>query len=302
MPRATAKPFAGAERILYAPPNRIDELIEGRPRSPDFLTEPFMIETNGGGGWESVPGFDARRARNIGLPDFTGDIGAPKLRPENTIGDDDRAPIADTTAIPWRSICRLDVRYADGRTALGTAWFVGPCALATAAHNLLHPKAGAAVEISAWPAYDGVVRYNAPAIEQLVYPSEWKRPFPPEHDYGVILLKDPRLGHQLGWFGTAGYDTPPAGLPAQVCGYSRDTSLPTQYYNGGRVSNWSDAFVHYTFDTEEGMSGSPVFTKIGDKRYVIAIHSYGDRAMNRGRRVSGAAFAMLKDASAYRRG
>ncbi|AQR61649.1 hypothetical protein BZG35_08285 [Brevundimonas sp. LM2] len=290
--------------------------LETGPREPDRCTTPFMVETNGGGSWESVPGFNAFRARNVGLPAFAGDARTPDPRsawspeprpdlcsdprPENTIGPDDRVPIPDTTAIPWRSICRLDIRYDTGARALGTAWFVGPRALATAGHNLLHPRAGRAVDIKAWPAFDGVIRYNAPQIQEVVFPDQWRRGFKLDYDYGVILLADGALGHQLGWFGIAGYDDPPQNMPAQVCGYAEGTPSPTQYYNGGRTSHWTEDFVYYTFDTGQGMSGSPVFVRLGEARHVIGIHTYGEPTINRARRLSGHAYDLLRDANAYR--
>jgi V8-like Glu-specific endopeptidase len=293
--------FEGAVRVDVGASAKSSAVVESTVRTPDRFTRPFMVETNGGGSWEDVSGFDAYRARNVGLPDFIGTPGPSHPVAESTIETDTKVPIGDTTSIPWRSICRLDILYKHGRSGVGTAWFVGPCALATAAHNLLHEKAGPAQNLVASPAYDGVVRYNSPEVEQFVYPKEWAETFKPKFDYAVILLKDPGLGNQLGWFGIAGYDSPPENLPAQVCGYAKGTPRPTQYFSGGRVKSWSDDFLDYTFDTAPGMSGSPVFTKINEERYAIGIHAYGHDTYNQGRRLSGAAFKMLQDASGYKR-
>jgi V8-like Glu-specific endopeptidase len=297
---ARAKASAQSSDGLFRVRLDDDDPVSTLMTMPDECLPSFMEETNGGASWEKVPGFNVFQARNAGLPDFAGERRSRGPRAENTIGDDDRTPIPDTTAIPWRSICRLDIEYQTGAVALGTGWFVGPRAIATAAHNLFHPDTGSATRISAWPAYDGVVHYNPPQIDEIIMPDAWAQSFALEDDYGVILLKSASLGARLGWFGIANYRDPPANLAAQVCGYAEDTRLPTQYFNGGRIYNWDKNFIYYTFDTERGMSGAPVFVNIEGKRYVIGIHTYGDPSVNRGRRVTGPVYKMLQDANRYR--
>ena len=61
---------------------------------------------------------------------------------EVIIGIDNRVQITSTTDIPWRRICALRITFPSGATYRGTAFFIGPRALATAGHCVyMNPKA-----------------------------------------------------------------------------------------------------------------------------------------------------------------
>jgi V8-like Glu-specific endopeptidase len=67
------------------------------------------------------------------------------------LGRDDRRPVADTWAVPFRWICSVRVTYATGRATRGTGVLVGPRQVLTAAHCLFRKSDGAdpkSVEVS----------------------------------------------------------------------------------------------------------------------------------------------------------
>lgn len=260
-----------------------------------------MQETNGAGSLENVAGFDAYVARNRGLfePFAAPGIavrGTDGFVLENVIGRDDRMPVGDTTRLPWRAIAMLTIRYRDGRRAMGTAWFLGPGALGTAGHNVLHPDHGPADEILVTPAYDGVVaRFGSYLIRRTYCDPKWLAgEVRPELDYAVLFMDDASVGERLGWFGFASYDDSQLQrLLVNVSGYVVERSPQTQYFNGGRLGEVDDRFLLYDFDTSGGMSGSPIFALFGDKRVVVGIHTYGSDRRNRARRIDDELFDVL---------
>ncbi len=259
-----------------------------------------MVETNGASSLERVEGFDAYVARNQGLfpeaPAPGQRLASEGFVLENVIGRDDRVPVGDTTRLPWRAIAMLSITYANGRRALGTAWFLGPKALGTAGHNIRHPDNGPAREILISPGYDGsIAPFGTVAASQTYCDPAWLAgSTDPALDFGVIMLDDASVGMRLGWFGFASYsDAQLVPLLVNVSGYPGDRSPRTQYFNGGRVEEAAPQFLLYAFDTEGGMSGSPIFALFGDKRVVVGIHTYGSDRINRARRIDDGLFDLL---------
>ncbi|WP_135213198.1 trypsin-like serine peptidase [Vitreimonas flagellata] len=309
------------------PKARVDKAFDGfqlneddapSVREPKRFSPSFMVETNGGGSLERVKGFNAYRARNEGLPFFPSggdrdmtppheseefetelrDADEDGFRQENVIASDNRVPIGDTTEIPWRSIALLNITYKSGKRAIGTAWFIGPKTMATAAHNLHDPKHGRATALGVFPAFDGrAAPFGSVGVESVFFPQAWTTKWRPADDYGVLVLKS-SIGNQLGWFGLADFDPPPKIVLANVCGYVSNRRPRTQYFNGGRIHAWTANFVEYPFDTSAGMSGAPVFYKNDrEERLAIGIHTYGGATANRARRITGAAYESLLEYS-----
>lgn len=258
----------------------------------------YMADTNGAGALEDVPGFNAYKARNWGLFEAAPNgaaAGSDGSSLQNVIGRDDRVTISDTTDLPWRCIALLSITYGGGHRSLGTAWFCGPKALATAGHNVHHPEHGPAQTIMVSPAYDGVkAPFGTYPAARMWCPAVWSARHDPASDYGAILLADATVGSRLGWFGYAAYhDDRLTSLLVNVSGYPSDKSVRTQYYNGGRLAGLEAQFLHYEFDTENGMSGSPIFALFGRQRIAVGIHTSGDAASNRACRIDQDVFDAL---------
>ena len=275
-------------------------------RADAVLTSPHlslgrMIETNGGGSLEHVPGFDAKRARNAGLlpptsAPCTVSPGIDGFVLENVIGDDNLVPVPDTTGLPWRCIAMLTITYEDGSRGTGTAWFLGEKALGTAGHNIRDPQHGRATEILVSPAFDGT---TAPfgtyrVIQTYCDPAWLGGTNDASLDFGVLLLGDGAVGRRLGWFGFAAYsDQQLNRLLLNVSGYPVKRLNRTQHFNGGRIDEVAKKFLRYSFDTVGGMSGAPLFALFGQQRVVVGIHTSGNDRANRARRIDRPLYEIL---------
>ncbi len=165
----------------------------------------MMLETNGGGSAEMVPGFDVRRALTAGFqtkriagptllaarPDGgffsdsepSGDalvtVVAPKA--ENVVGIDNRVRVTETAAVPWRCICQLEIEYDRGPVGFGTGFFVGPKTVITAAHVLVDISFGAtlvrrAKKVRVVPGRNGAMApYGYVVSTDFDYPDPWKK-------------------------------------------------------------------------------------------------------------------------------
>lgn len=258
------------------------------------IRQPFLSDTHGGGGLEEVPGFDKARARRVGLALPMPDPPHPSLPDapvfESVFGvGDPLVPVNDTSAVPFRSIAFLDITYTDHRMGSGTGWFAGPKTVVTAAHCLVEPGFGSsAATVSVLPGFFGLARGFVAA--RLFVPPEWTRSVAEgrpdiRFDWALIYLADPDVGRTVGWFGLAAPpDTSLDALLLNIAGYLRPRG--PQFFDGGRLAGFDDDFLFHRFDTDRGMSGSPIIVKRDDRRYAVGIHHAGDVASNRALRIN----------------
>lgn len=278
-----------------------------RPRK-DMFTGSFMMETNGGGRLEHVPGFNAAKVMSQGfegggrVPDrFRGsNLGtAAELEfafPESACGQDDRQPITNTGDVPWRCICQLIVEGLHGTKLLGTGWLAGRRTIITAGHNLYSRTSNTtAARVWVFPGRTGDhMPFGYFVSQWFTAHPRWLNEGDPLFDYGAVFLARP-IGDKLGWFGYAALTN--AQLEAVAvnnAGYPADKPPGTMWYNGGRIAEAEDRMIVYGLDTEEGQSGSPVFFwDANHNRVVVGIHAYGGCPENRGIRVTGDVYALI---------
>ena len=305
---------------------RIDRELEaasGKGHRKRRVQESWMQESHLGGVLEQVPGFDSSVAFTHGLGPGSGvrelaraacpwlperclipsgqrDVAG--LRPESVFSVGDAwVQLHDTSRVPFRCICHLEITYEGGATAIGSGWLAGPDTVITAGHNVLN------AEIRQWAQHIRVVPgrnggTTGPYGESYgVYADAlegWKKKFDPDNDLGMLKIADKGLGSSTGWFGFAVFtnadlDQHPliqsAGYPSLTRPYG------TQWYDAGRAVRYSSAFLAYRVDTEEGQSGAPVFFTNNDgQRWVVATHVYGHTKTNLGRRVTDDTFDAIK--------
>jgi V8-like Glu-specific endopeptidase len=268
------------------------------PLESELLTECHMVETNGGGRIENVPGLNIRRAMTAGLAGGMpiNNLVTEKLAvsdtatPEAVFGDDDRVALANTASIPWRSICHLLIERQDGRSSFGTAWFAGPRLLITAGHCILaHSHGGWATNITVVPGSNGA--YPPPfgsfqAVAKEVHPA-WRDQADERYDVGFLQLSDSVIGSKLGWFGVSVIDDNQASeLLVNIGGYPDDKKRGTLWCNAGRITGTEPYFFRYMIDTHAGESGAPVFWYgQGGQRIAVAVHTYSEMSNNKGRRI-----------------
>lgn len=264
-------------------------------RSRRFVPS-YMMATNGGAMYESI-------LRPVGANLEGSSNETPKSEEadflENVIGpSDDRILITDTSHIPARSIGLLEITPEFGPPRYGTAWLIGPRALATAAHNLVHPQAGAAKSMRVGLACDGVsARGGWHKITDNAFDSRWKgnmvagSPF----DFAVLKIEDASVGEKLGWFGFADFEDAKFGdLLVNVFGYPMDRKTFHMYGSVGRVRSVDDGNLFYDCDAGGGMSGGPVIARFGERRIAVGIHVAGGTNSNVGTRINDLAFKLFK--------
>lgn len=268
-----------------------------------------MIETNGGGRIESVPGFNSVKTLSSSFKGgrvpqslrnkrwgVAGEI--EFARPQFTFGDDDRVPIHDTTALPWRCICQLVIEGIHDVEILGTGWLAGPKTVLTAGHNLYSKVSGkSATKVWVLPARSGdAVPFGYEVSANVAVHPLWRNNGDREYDIGVIWL-DNDIGNKLGWFGISALtDVQLRKLLVNNSGYPADKPLGTQWFNAGRILEAKPNLITYGLDTESGQSGSPIFLYSSDRqRIVVAIHAYGDSGDNIGVRITPSIFKTMVD-------
>ncbi|MBI6952013.1 trypsin-like serine peptidase [Pseudomonas sp. CCOS 191] len=269
----------------------------------------FMIQTNNGGLLESVPGFNAARVLSQNFPkralparlrqEFLGESMAFEYAfPQSSFGKDDRVPITNTAALPWRCICQLVVEGVHpNRQLLGTGWLAGPHTVITAGHNLYDPDKGrGASRITVIPGRDGdLAPFDYYVSGKFNIHDGWRNGNK-HQDIGVIWLQRP-LGEQLGWFGFASYtDSNLSNLIVNTSGYPADKRIGTQWFNAGRIDGMDADTLLYGLDTQAGQSGSPIFLFDEDRRRIaLAVHGYGFDDHNRGIRINDEVYDLFVD-------
>jgi V8-like Glu-specific endopeptidase len=312
------------------------------PERDPWALPSFMSETNGGGSAEQVPGFNIFRAITSGFetkrvagptsvltrPDggFFSEpapplppppqVGSFAAKPENVIGVDNRAMVPDTSTIPWRCICHLEVEYESGPVGFGTGFIIGPKTVLTAAHVIYNARRKAR-NIRVIPGRNGTTApygYFVTSLDRCIIPDQWRQASDASQstaaaaDYAVIPFPDQpeRDGlpsaERLGYFGLKCFFDAENEKKAELlfvnnAGYPYEADKPygTLWYNAGRVRKMGPTFIEYMVDTEGGQSGSPVYFYDEEKkqRYVIAVHTTGD-FVNRGLRITREIFSTLK--------
>jgi hypothetical protein len=186
----------------------ISSALAGTSKAIALLSPCFMNESHGGGGFEHVPGFDVSTAMTSvisptgpsAIRKAQADVGSGP-RPESAIGDDTRAPVPNTSLLPWRCVALLKLRYESGKFGTGTGWFISPRSLATAAHNIVDQYQGKVVEIQIVPGYSmGTAPYGVHKAVSTYWNPAWATSFDPTLDFALIHIADVS---QVGFFGYA---------------------------------------------------------------------------------------------------
>lgn len=228
--------------------------------------------------------------------------------PEVVIGDDDRRRISDTQHYPWSAVCQLVITNRDESTSVGTGWFIGNRAVATAAHNVFnHRHGGLARRIKIFPGRDGdFALFSLLAADYDIDP-RWRSTGQPQFDFAALFINRHDVGPKTGAFE---YRALPSdilrSLTVENVGYpyapdgNHPKPLGTLWRNASKVSDVDSSHVFYSLDTEFGQSGSPIFGWSPAKKPVaVAIHTTGDETGNYGRRIDDDVFDILRMWSKY---
>jgi V8-like Glu-specific endopeptidase len=219
---------------------------------------------------------------------------APAVRDgllEVVIADDDRVEVGNTDDYPWRCIASLRITAADGSRWIGTAWFVSPRVMLTAAHCVyIHERGGWVRQIEVIPGRRGSERPHGSCIAtEFRSVRGWTEDSDRDFDYAAILLpEDCPLGEELGWFGLeVRQDSEFADLTINLSGYPGDKPTGTQWFHSNVVTDVDEYVVTYRADTAGGQSGAPVWVwKPSTGRFGVGIHTNGSLAGNSATRIT----------------
>lgn len=208
---------------------------------------------------------------------------APGFGIETILGDvDRRKQILETDLPPWRMICSLEIKSANGLSYIGTGWFAGPHTVLTAGHCVFDPLelGGWASQITVTPARNGDVDppYGSATSTSFSASDRWQQAQDPDYDYAAIHLSK-EIGAQTGHFGLAVLpDGELQNRLVNVSGYPISPSDgKSQYFHANRVKAVTARRAFYDIDTVGGQSGSPVWAYLdgSEDPVVIGIHAYG---------------------------
>ena len=211
---------------------------------------------------------------------------------EVVIGNDDRVRIKeqDLRRNPFRQICALRIKARTGAMYVGTGWFIGPRAVATAGHCVyMHKEQGWAEWIDVIPAKFGPSEpYSRLRSTKFRTVDGWIDQKRPDLDYGLILLDDTATGGRVGWFEVAAEsDVQLAGSVVNISGYPADREdAEFQYFHARPVVQATPTRIEYDIDTFGGQSGSPVWLDTSSGVVAVGVHTTGAATGNSGTRVT----------------
>lgn len=226
---------------------------------------------------------------------------------ESIIGVDTRARLQNTRLSPYKRICHLKIKAADGKTFFGTGWFSGPNTIITAGHCVyLHGHGGWAKEIIVTPARD--MSADSIPIEpfgtfkgtSFRTVQGWVNSKGSIYDYGAIVFnKNAGIPPTIGAFGYGVFSDNflmnktlnTAGYPGDKTGNERGT----MWFDGKRTKKVTPFRIIYDIDTMPGQSGSPVYLKNGitGVSTAVGIHTNGSTGGNSATRITSKVMANL---------
>jgi len=225
---------------------------------------------------EEVFGFDAERAIEPPREIHVDRLCAPGI--ERVFLRDDRRPVRETGAVPWRQICWLEMEFPGGRRMYGSGALIGPRAVATAGHCVKYPGLGWAERIHVAPGALSAVSlpYGRFTSERdYTTTQHWSEKHLPGYDYAVIRLPE-RVGDTLGYMSFASLASGELEACCVNCaGYPTDKEPGTLWWDSNVVARLSRTRLYYKIDTHAGQSGAPVWKYDPDagRRVIVGVHT-----------------------------
>lgn len=222
--------------------------------------------------------------------------------PLDVKGPDDRVPVEDTTAYPYRSVTRLFSQY-DTSTSSGSLCsgaMVGPYHVLTAAHCVHDSEKGYAERVRVEPgATDGSAPFGTVEATNIRTYSGWTELASPSFDIALLTLDEP-IGNATGWMGMTHAGTNSdyyrerlytAGFPASEC----DSFIGScTMIRTSAEGEYATQYRHYHhIDQTGGQSGSSTWIREDGSPYTISVNAYSQpyADTNFGTRITAARFA-----------
>lgn len=181
---------------------------------------------------------------------------------------DERRRVDYTAVMPFKAICKLYMKAADGRNLIGTGWLTHSNKLYTAGHCVYcHARGGWMKSIIVVPGKAGTIEpYGRYTAEALLTLEPWIDDQSARYDMGAIKLSssvnhDDFLSPTL-----SDADT------VTLCGYPSDRDRGEYQYRMRDDVRKTDGRFFYYIDSHGGQSGAPL---LRNNSIAIGIHNYG---------------------------
>lgn len=243
------------------------------------------FELEGEGGYALEGEFEAMMEGAV--PGFENGLGpeAGFLHPEyepatayeyEVLGADNRKPVQDTSIIPFRHVCHLELYFPGGRY-LGTGTLIAPNKVLTAAHCILNTSGQKVIRVRAVPGKHGAKEpFGSSWSTRFHIRKEWEKSpvaFSP-FDFGVITLEC-NIGREpnLGWWPrvSAKPDSILTKVKFNTAGYPGDKGGKHQYWVYDRIVKVHPQRLEFTHDVMGGQSGSPIWVRWQNARAIVGI-------------------------------
>jgi len=218
---------------------------------------------------------------------------------ESVIGNDDRVRIVNTLGpqFPYsRRICSLIVTTRTNERLRGTGWIADNRLVMTAGHNLyIHQRLGWARSVTVIPGRNSTIApFGSFTVDarSLFITKGWKERREISSDMGAITIpKDysEEFSSRIGYFEIRALsDAQITRSRANIVGYPVDViPVGSQWWHGRRIlPNPQPRTIRYNIDTSPGQSGSAVYIKEGNTRYVVGIHNFDFGQFNQAVRIN----------------
>lgn len=192
------------------------------------------------------------------------------FKPESVCGVDNRTRITNTTASPWKMICKIFGTTSAGGRYMASGFFISPRCIITNGH-VVYPNGNWGRNLQVIPGMNGnIAPFGRETGAKLYSVVGWTRDGNSQYDYGAIILPNNNLYNRVK--ATFGYRMFGSNVTLNNCGYPGDKPMGTAWYNAGKPTRTTERMFHYMIDTAGGQSGSPVW---GSSRTVAGVHGYG---------------------------
>lgn len=204
----------------------------------------------------------------------------------NTIGEDNRVKVSNTSLYPYSAVCYMEVSYqGTSEISIGTAFMVGDNIALTAAH-CIYEEGYSVKEVKVWPGKDGYGLWNNPfgtAEQVTVFSPNWgPGNYADENDWAIIVLDDD-IGNSTGWFGFEWQHADAKNRTLTISGYPVSDRY-YQYTASDMVVELNQYHILHRIDTGEGQSGAPLYNS---DNIVYGIHTQGyDNSRNMANRIT----------------
>lgn len=201
---------------------------------------------------------------------------------------DNRVHETRTTQFPFNTVCHIERDFGDGLWRGCTGTLIAPRIVLTAGHcvyNYRMRRAPARIRVSPGRADRVTMPYGFIISMQYYVPRRFARapiPIHPDYrkyDYGIIIL--PRAFQGIREFmavralSNDEYERLKHNRLFTIAGYPADRPIGTLWRHTEQLKRVTPRRLFYTVDTCPGHSGSPIWYKEGQRRYIIGVHTSG---------------------------